>query len=347
MNPVANASDDWFVIDLVEKIFEGPFTLNDLKQNLAEQKIFWSDLAMCPGKNFAWVRIFEIKELVDLCPPLPSPDLLKHFSNVAFRQQSYVKLPVALPVGVKTVGEPNPIASPPLIPNTIPLPQPMKQKIRVRTRTHAAAIELARPSAITEAVPRAAGPAEWHLLIDDNEVGPFTISEIESAFKQGKRPDRAYVWRKSMKRWKPIGLVPEMKHLNASSYGADFVDEKEEHESSVENYQNLRRAFRKNFIASVVRISEAGIKQMIGVCGNITLEGLHLHQDSFRVEYPIGSRHTLEIKPIKLSKLVPFRVVAVVRWVDSESYGIGFQFTQVSPDDLNVLKYYLETEAKK
>lgn len=380
-DPHASPSQHWFVIDLVEKTFEGPLTLDDLKNNLIEGKVFWSDIAFCPAKDFSWVRLFEIRELTELCPPLPSPELLKHFRNVGFRQTRYAKLPLKLPPGT-------PAASPAAKPDREPAPAPRKyerepereivipaesaetrarHKTKIKTMIQQRVSEPApAPASAQVRVPAPApssrssspsrssssakparsgapllGPAEWHLLIDDNEGGPFTLREIETAFRAGKKPDRAYVWKQGMKRWRPVGKVKEFKHLSVGSYGEDFAESEDDNALELELNQNKRRAFRKSFVASVLRISDSGIRQMIGVCGNITVDGLHLFQDQFRVQYPLKSRHVLEIKPLKLMKLPAFRVVAEVRWIDPDTHGIGFQFMEISEVDQKLLQRYL------
>jgi hypothetical protein len=342
-DPQGNPSQHWFVIDLVEKIFEGPLTIGDLKTKLIEGKIFWSDIAMCPAKDFSWVRLFEIRELVELCPPLPPPEVLKHFRNVGFRQTEYARLPVKLP-------DPPAATKRPAAPEAPVPPRPADPVARVSVsapaKTPAPAptpASAARPASRPASKPRPTdsllGKAEWHLLIDDNEGGPFTLREIETAFKAGKKPERAYVWKTGMKRWRPIGKVAEFKHLNVGAYGADFAEDEQEDE--LEMGRNVRRSFRKSFVASVLRISETGIRQMIGVCGNITVDGLHLFQDQFRVQYPLKSQHLLEIKPLKLMRIPPFRVMAEVRWMDPDTHGIGFQFMEISPTDQQLLQRYL------
>lgn len=363
-NSDSNSVEKWFTIDLVKKIFEGPFTIEDIKRNLINQKIYWSDIAICPARNLAWVRLFEVKELTELCPPLPSEVMLKHYRNVAFKQNTKIAERLVLPAGgpmataidlpklptkavvektrVKTMVKERPVESP-----------EVKSPLRAKEKTQVNKVRVSAPQSVTPPSPKTAsssssGPAEWHLLVDDNECGPFTMQDIENAFKQGKRTERAYVWREGMNRWKPIERVKHFKHLNIGGYGSDFADdEDDEGDFKIEIGRNVRQTNRKHFVASVIRISSSGVAQMIGVTGDMSVAGMKLYQDSLRVNYPIGSKHRLEIKPMKKSKVGSFKVTGLVRWIDPNTYEIGFEFVEINSYDQALLQKYFDTVNKK
>jgi hypothetical protein len=285
--------------------------------------------------------------------------MLKHYRNVAFKQNSKIserlKLPpngplataVDLPkVPVKAVVEKTRVKT--LVSDRSKDKSEVKS-VKEKTQVNQVRVSAPPPSAPLPKAAQAspAGPAEWHLLVDDNEGGPFTLQEIETAFKQGKRADRAYVWREGMNRWKPIERVKQFKHLSDGGYGSDFADDEDENELKIESGRNARQTNRKQFVASVTRISSSGVAQMIGVTGDMSITGMKLHQDSLRVNYPLGSKHRLEIKPMKKSKVGPFKVTGLVRWVDPNTYEIGFEFVEINSYDQVLLQKYFDSLSKR
>lgn len=365
----------WFVIDVVGQTFEGPLSLADLKEGLAEQKFFWSDLALCPAVSFEWRRFFEVPELTALCPPKPDQRALKYFANQAMRQHQYSKAALKVPDGAELTQAG---ASSPKITVNASTPKPKRlsdfqPEAPVSRRNLEAEERRATPRAEPPAPRRDSSQAErrnalrreitiaktmvrvkptepaWHLLMDEQELGPFTQQEIEAAVKKGKKPERAYVWREPMKRWIPIAMVREFSHLNLGvgqletkslisdeDLGKDDLIELELH-------RNVRRSFRKKVVAMASRISETGLKQWIGVVGDLGQEGFQLKQDVFRVDYRLGSQHRIEISPLKRSDLQKFVVDCEVRWIEPETHSIGFQFVDISPLSSRLLKAYLES----
>lgn len=380
----------WFVIDVVEQTFEGPLSLTDLKKGLIDQKFFWSDLTLCPALSFEWKRLYEVPELTVLCPPLPEQKILRYFGNQAMKQHQYSKVSLRVPTGVEftQAGSPPVVSSPPphSAPNpppkvTVKSPAPKPQRLtdyqpeapptrrsavpedrRETPRAETAPprrnvsvsdrrVSLQREITVMKTAVRVR-PDEtaWHLLIDEQELGPFTQKDIENAVKKGKRPERAYVWREPMKRWIPISMLKEFAHLGLGGSGAasrgliSSDDLGQEGQLEIELQRNVRRSFRKKLVAMVSRISETGLKQWIGVVGDLSQEGFQLIQDTFRVEYRLGSQHRIEINPIKRSDLQKFVVDCEVRWIDPDTHSIGFQFIDISPLSNRMLKSYLESQ---
>jgi hypothetical protein len=121
------------------------------------------------------------------------------------------------------------------------------------------------------------------------------------------------------------------------------VDLAEDDKIEIELNRNVRRSFRKQIVAMVSRIGQTGLKQWIGVVGDIGIEGFRMIQDFHRVEYKQGSRHRIEISPMKKSPLQKFLVDCEVRWIDPKTHAIGFQFLEMSAINTRMLKNYLES----
>lgn len=58
-----------------------------------------------------------------------------------------------------------------------------------------------------------AGAAEWYVVIDGEQVGPVTSTEIDSYFMSGQINAETYAWKDGMGDWMHIVTIPEFRHL--------------------------------------------------------------------------------------------------------------------------------------
>lgn len=58
--------------------------------------------------------------------------------------------------------------------------------------------------------------AEWHLVLDNDQVGPVTPDEIEGYFRSGRISLETYIWREGMDDWQPLSAVSTFSHLMAT-----------------------------------------------------------------------------------------------------------------------------------
>ena len=52
--------------------------------------------------------------------------------------------------------------------------------------------------------------ASYHIAIDDNQLGPYTIDQLSQMIKQGTLTSETLIWKKGMPRWVKAELVPEL-----------------------------------------------------------------------------------------------------------------------------------------
>src|SRR5690349_6643424 len=65
------------------------------------------------------------------------------------------------------------------------------------------------------AVAAAAGEAVWHLVIDQEQVGPMTVAEVRQKFKAGEIDAETYIWREGFADWLPLTQVEGFTDLGA------------------------------------------------------------------------------------------------------------------------------------
>ena len=72
--------------------------------------------------------------------------------------------------------------------------------------------------------------AVWHVVIDQEQVGPITVAEVSQKFAAGEIDAESYIWREGFADWLPLAQVPDFAALAAGggatsqgSSGADAV----------------------------------------------------------------------------------------------------------------------------
>ena len=75
--------------------------------------------------------------------------------------------------------------------------------------------------------PAADADAVWHVVIDQEQVGPLTAADVQAKFAAGQIDAETYVWREGFADWQPLASIDVFAHLGASagggSSGADAV----------------------------------------------------------------------------------------------------------------------------
>ena len=66
----------------------------------------------------------------------------------------------------------------------------------------------------------AAAEGEWHLVIDQEQVGPMTAAEVRQRFAAGEVDAESYIWKEGFGDWERIPDVPEFADLES---GADVA----------------------------------------------------------------------------------------------------------------------------
>ncbi|MBK9031921.1 MAG: zinc-ribbon domain-containing protein [Myxococcales bacterium] len=81
------------------------------------------------------------------------------------------------------------------------------------------------------APPPGADEGVWHIVVDQEQVGPLTVAEVQTRFAAGEIDGESYIWREGFADWLPLAQVPDFANLLASgstttaqpSSGADAV----------------------------------------------------------------------------------------------------------------------------
>lgn len=66
-----------------------------------------------------------------------------------------------------------------------------------------------------EGAPPSADDAVWHIVVDQEQVGPITAAEVGQRFAAGELDAESYIWREGFADWLPLSQVPEFTALAA------------------------------------------------------------------------------------------------------------------------------------
>lgn len=72
---------------------------------------------------------------------------------------------------------------------------------------------LAGAAAPAAAAAKKAGEKEWYVAIDDSQVGPIDIGEIEQRWDGNEIEEDSLAWKAGMSDWMPIAEIPELAYL--------------------------------------------------------------------------------------------------------------------------------------
>ncbi|RME22439.1 MAG: DUF4339 domain-containing protein, partial [Deltaproteobacteria bacterium] len=57
---------------------------------------------------------------------------------------------------------------------------------------------------------------EYYVAIDDQQVGPLKLKQVENLWQQGRISEKTLVWHPGLADWKPLQQVPELRYLLGS-----------------------------------------------------------------------------------------------------------------------------------
>ena len=124
--------------------------------------------------------------------------------------------------------------------------------------------------------PASADEGVWHIVVDQEQVGPLTVAEVQARFAAGEIDSESYIWREGFSDWLPLAQVPEFTSLVASgstttaqpSSGADAVASM----FGASNYEEPAAAAAKSdpgdvFAAHAAKQDDAGGDDLFGTKG--------------------------------------------------------------------------------
>ena len=91
---------------------------------------------------------------------------------------------------------------------------------------------------------------EWHIVLNDQQVGPMTAAAVRERFNAGDIADDTFVWKDGMGDWEPLGVVSEFADLSSDNektvanvsiddiHAESVKDEGLSQESSFEEHSN-------------------------------------------------------------------------------------------------------------
>ena len=168
----------------------------------------------------------------------------------------------------------------------------------------------------------------WYLLYNGGEHGPLKFDELVALLSARKLVGRLHFWRPGLVMWIPIDIDAEdrtppsvllqneianyercrRRRENATAYAASFGREPRRHQ-------------RHGFVATVFGLSSTGRRLYLGVCLDLSARGLSVQSDQ-EGQISTGMGLSLEVVPISLSGLKPFRVTGEVRWSKNGQFGV-------------------------
>jgi predicted Zn finger-like uncharacterized protein len=102
-------------------------------------------------------------------------------------------------------------------------------KIRCKKCSHIIVVrgtnESAAPAAAPATTPGVEGGAGgWHLVVDGDQVGPVSESEIRARVERGEVNGETYIWKEGFADWLKLSAIPELAHLAQPAEGGVFAD---------------------------------------------------------------------------------------------------------------------------
>jgi predicted Zn finger-like uncharacterized protein len=99
-------------------------------------------------------------------------------------------------------------------------------KIRCKKCSHIIVVRGTNEAAAA-AAPAAAAPADgggWHLVVDGDQVGPVSESDIRGRVERGEINADTYVWKEGFADWLKLSAIPEFASLVTPAEGGVFAD---------------------------------------------------------------------------------------------------------------------------
>jgi hypothetical protein len=176
----------------------------------------------------------------------------------------------------------------------------------------------------------------WLIQISGSEFGPFPPSKLIEMLGKYRKLGDIYVWRQGIPNWTFAASLEDLNRIFHEFYSG--IRNAVEEPLEVEKHKNQRASARVGAIATVAEISPHGKRNVLGVCGNLSVSGLLLlHKDT---SSPLQKGQTLiiEIQPLAASGLKPIQTEAVAQWVSERKSGL--LFTKTSSEAKKCLEEY-------
>ena len=130
-------------------------------------------------------------------------------------------------------------------------------------------------------------------------------------------------------------------HLQRNSTRKQKREEEESLKFELQNFREQRSSPRVPVVATIVGLDTRTGRKALGVCLDISNGGLCLECNP-GITLRKGGQISIEVQPLSLAKISPFRTTASVKWTcDQEA---GLQFTDMSKELQKLLDQYLTSK---
>jgi hypothetical protein len=168
----------------------------------------------------------------------------------------------------------------------------------------------------------------WYVQFQGGEHGPFKFGELTTLLGAKRLLGTIFFWRPGLTHWISVEIEPhDISPPSVLVQNAIALYERaRRRQASASASATLwgrapRRFERRGFVGTVFTLSAAGKRHYLGVCSDISERGLGVVLEKAG-ECPVGFNLSIEVVPISVSHLAPFRVMGTVRWTDSNVIGI-------------------------
>jgi hypothetical protein len=295
----------WDVIhfDVSEPVLRLNMPEDLLLQRLDAGALNWVDLARPTGdEHQPWRRLFEIEDFKIVLPPMP-------FEFI--RQKTDTRKSNTVPK--REAARPQPPQFLPKGPETLSLTINNPESQRV----------------------------EWFIQFEGTEFGPFSLEELKRVLKSGRLQGEIYLWNATLENWVPVSAYTTLARIVPHRQVAHRKVRRSNRKQDLELMRKRegRLASRQSLVATVAL---ADSKDVIGVCANISEQGLQVMIDS-EFEFASVENIRLRISPIGITGLHPFEAQVQLTWVNSQAQRAGFRFRNLAAVDQESLQKYLDT----
>jgi hypothetical protein len=190
----------------------------------------------------------------------------------------------------------------------------------------------------------------WYLQYQGAEHGPFSMIELENMLGARKFVDRIHLWRPGLSHWLPVrmdalaGNTPSLFLRNELiAYERDESLRKSATESANAAGVMRRKFARRGLVAIVFAIAPGGRRSYLGVSLDFSERGIGIRLER-PSEFPAGTRLSLEVHPLSLTGLGPFRVAGEVKW--SGAHRLGIELTDYAQAERAMALLELEKIAR-
>src|SRR3954468_18241845 len=101
-------------------------------------------------------------------------------------------------------------------------------KIRCKKCSHIIVVRSADGNAASSSgsspaiTPNAPSDNSWHIVVDGEQVGPLSASDIRGRLSRGEVSGETYIWREGLADWMKISAVPEFSDAGEDDGASPF-----------------------------------------------------------------------------------------------------------------------------